>query len=98
MIKHSVIFNLKHISGSKEEQTFFDTAQELTSIPGVENFEALKQVSKKNNYHFGLSMNFANNELYEQYNNHPLHVHFIQQHWLPSVTDFMEIDYEPLQK
>lgn len=96
MIKHSVVFKLKYPQGSKEEAAFFVAAKQLAAIPAVENFECLKQVSKKNGYSFGLSMQFANQQVYDAYNNHPAHLAFIQQHWLPSVTDFMEIDYEPL--
>lgn len=96
MIKHSVVFKLKYPQGSKEETDFFVASKQLAAIPGVENFECLKQVSKMNNYSFGLSMQFTNQQVYDAYSNHPAHLAFIQQHWLPSVTDFMEIDYEPL--
>lgn len=95
-IQHSVIFKLKCAKDSAEEQDFFKAAKKLANIPGVEKFECLKQISRKNKFEYGLSMEFANQELYDQYNNHPDHVAFIQQNWLPSVTDFMEIDYEPL--
>jgi hypothetical protein len=97
MIKHTVVFKLKYPHGSAEEQNFFRAAQELASITGVEKFESLRQTSKNTNYDFGLAMEFANEDLYEQYKKHPLHVKFIQQYWLPSVTEFMEIDYEPLR-
>lgn len=96
MIKHSVIFKLKYSPGSKEEKEFFAAAKQLANIPGVENFECLKQVSKKNNYDFGLTMQFASQQLYNAYNIHPDHVVFIQQQWITSVTDFIEIDYEAL--
>ncbi|MES1217478.1 MAG: Dabb family protein, partial [Bacteroidota bacterium] len=82
--------------GSSEEKEFFKAASLLAAIPGVENFESLKQVSKKNNYDFGLSMEFASQQLYDNYNTHPAHVQFIQQFWISMVADFMEIDYELL--
>ena len=96
MIRHSVIFKLKHPKGSVEEQTFLDAARKLVNIAGVQKFECLKQVSPKNNFDFGLSMEFDNHQIYDQYSNHPDHVHFVQERWLKEVEDFLEIDYELL--
>ncbi len=96
MIRHSVIFTLKHATGSPEEQAFLRDALVLTEIPGVENFEQLRQVSKKNDYHFGFSMEFADQAAYEAYNVHPKHVKFVEERWVPEVERFLEIDYEPV--
>lgn len=96
MIRHSVIFKFKPSIDSVAMEKFFIAAKKLSTIPGVQNFESLKQISTKNNYEFGLSMEFANEALYQQYNNHPMHVHFIQEYWLNYVDDFMEIDYQLL--
>ena len=90
-IRHSVIFKLK---GSVDEQDFFKAARRLANIPGVEKFECMRQVSKKNKFEFGISMEFANQQLYDQYNTHPDHVAFVQQRWIKEVEDFMEIDFE----
>ena len=98
MIRHYVIFKLNYPEDSVAVQNFFNAAKELASIPGVEKFESLRQISKKNNYDFGLSMQFANEVSYGHYNTHPLHVNFITKYWLPCVAEFMEIDYEPLVK
>lgn len=98
MITHSVFFKFNPPIDAAGIQKFFIAAKKLATIDGVEKFETLKQTSKKNNYEFGLSMEFANEDLYQQYNKHPLHVQFINEYWLPSVTEFMEIDYEPLIK
>jgi hypothetical protein len=98
MIRHTVAFKLKSIKDSTEEFNFFYAAKKLANIPGVENFECLKQTSKKNNFDYGLSMEFENNELYEKYSNHPDHINFIQQYWLKEVEDFLEIDYEPINQ
>jgi len=95
MIQHSVIFSLKHHPGSPEERAFFDAARELATIPGVEQFSCLRQISPKNQFAFGLSMVFASQALYDQYNQHPLHQAFIEQHWLQAVSEFMEIDFTP---
>ena len=37
-------------------------------------------------------MEFADRHAYEHYNEHPDHVRFVQERWLPEVTDFLEID------
>jgi hypothetical protein len=96
-IYHSVFFKLKHSIGTSLEQEFLAAARELATIAGVENFQCLKQTSKKNKFELGLSMEFANQQLYDQYNNHPDHVDFVQSHFLKEVEDFLEIDYEVLK-
>ena len=95
MIHHSVVFKLKHAAGSQLEIEFLRAAQKLADIPGVNNFKCLRQISKKNNFDFGLSMDFESIENYQSYNDHPDHVHFVENFWVPEVTDFIEIDYEP---
>jgi quinol monooxygenase YgiN len=95
MIRHTVVFKLKHLKGSPEEKAFLDAIQKLSAIPGVQKFELLRQVSKKNNYDFGLSMEFESAKAYEGYNQHPEHIAFVQTVWVKEVKDFMEIDYEP---
>lgn len=94
MIRHTVVFKLKHAAGSQEEKAFLRLAQKLAVISTVKNFECLRQTSKKNQFDFGLSMEFDSQADYETYNNHPDHVHFVQNHWMNEVADFMEIDYE----
>ncbi len=96
MIRHTVVFRLKHAPGSAEERDFLHAAQQLAAIPGVEKFESLRQTSVKNPYHFGLSMEFASKEAYDFYSQHPDHVSFVQNRWIPEVVEFMEIDYTPL--
>ena len=97
MIRHTVAFKLKYPKNSPEEQEFLRAAKKLAAIPGVERFECMKQTSKKNNFDFGISMEFANEKLYDGYSNHPDHTEFIQRYWLKYVEDFLEIDYEPLE-
>ena len=97
MIRHTVVFNLKHPLGSAQEATFLrDAKAALETIPGVEKFEQLRQVSKKNDYDFGFSMEFADQAAYDGYNNHPRHVAFVEERWKPEVAKFLEIDYQPL--
>lgn len=93
-IRHTVAFRLRHPKGSAEEQDFLAAGRQLASIPGVEKFESLKQISPKNNFDWGFSMEFANQTVYEQYNQHPDHVNFVEQRWLKEVEDFLEIDYQ----
>ena len=95
MIRHTVVFKLNHPAGSQPELDFLRTAQKLLGIPRVRNFECLRQISEKNDYDYGLSMEFDSAADYETYNTHPSHVEFVQTRWIPEVTDFMEIDYVP---
>ena len=95
MIRHTVVFKLKHAAGSQAELDFLQSAQKLADIPIVKNFECLRQVSKKNIYNFGLSMEFDSMEDYQVYNTNPDHLHFVETRWIPEVTEFMEVDYEP---
>ena len=93
MIRHTVIFTLKHRQNSAEERKFLGDALVLTQIPTVQNFERLKQVSAKNGFKFGFSMEFADQAAYDLYNDHPIHVAFVRDRWKAEVSDFMEIDY-----
>ncbi len=96
MIRHTVVFKLKHAAGSQEEKSFLEKAKILAAIPGVEKFEQLRQTSKKNDYDFGFSMEFADQAVYSAYNDHADHTAFVQDRWIPEVAAFMEIDYVPL--
>lgn len=98
MIRHTVVFRLKHEAGSEEELDFLRAAQKLAEIPTVNNFECLRQVSEKNHYDFGLSMEFTSKEGYQSYNEHPDHLQFVKTRWIPEVTEFMEIDYVPYRE
>jgi Stress responsive A/B Barrel Domain len=96
MIRHTVVFRLKHPIESPEEKDFLATALALADIPGVEKFERLRQVSAKNDYSFGFSMEFADQAAYDAYNDHPIHVAFVRDRWANEVETFLEIDYERL--
>jgi quinol monooxygenase YgiN len=95
MIRHTVVFRLKHEPGSDAERDFLRAARELAKIEGVQKFECLRQTSPKNNYTFGLSMEFADSAAYAFYCDHPDHTAFVQGRWIPEVAEFMEIDYVP---
>jgi stress responsive alpha/beta barrel protein len=92
-IRHTVSFTLRHDSGSVGEQEFLAAAARLGEIAGVEEFEILREVSPKNGFRFGISMEFADQAAYDGYNEHPDHRRFVQERWLEEVSDFLEIDY-----
>ncbi len=92
-IRHTVVFALTHPAGSDGETSFLEAAGALSAIAGVEDFEILREVSPKNDFRFGISMEFADQAAYMAYNEHPDHVAFVQGRWIPEVTDFLEVDY-----
>jgi len=94
-VKHMVIFCLKYDTGSSETDKFLlDGKEILSNIPGVENFQVLTQISQKNDYDFGFSMEFSSMVEYDTYNKHPIHVDFVNQRWKAEVTRFLEIDFQ----
>ena len=96
MIRHTVVFTLKHGPGSPEEVAFLRDALILADIPGVQNFEQRRQTSRKTDFAFGFAMSFADAAAYAAYDAHPDHVAFVRDRWVPEVARFMEIDYQPL--
>ncbi len=96
MIRHTVAFKLIHPKNSPEEKAFLGAIVKLSAIQGVTNLELLKQTSRKNKFDYGLSMEFATAKEYEDYNRHPDHVRFVETYWKTEVSDFLDLDYEPL--
>lgn len=97
MIRHTVVFTLKHGEGSEAEWDFMAAAEILATIETVQKFEQLRQVSPKCDYAYGFSMEFADQAAYDFYNEHPLHQDFVQNRWMKEVSAFQEIDYRPLR-
>jgi hypothetical protein len=97
-IRHTVSFRLRHPAGSDAEHDFLAAAEELSHIPGVEGFDILEEVSPKNAFRFGISMEFADAGAYEAYNRHPDHVRFVDERWVNEVEEFLEIDYAALRR
>lgn len=86
MIRHTVVFRLKHAAGSAEEKQFLAASRRvLSAIAGVEDFEAMRQVSTKNDFAFGFAMAFADPAAYDRYNAHPDHVAYVRDRWAPEV-------------
>ena len=95
MIRHTVVFRLRHAEGSAEEAGFLGAAREqLEEIPGVERFEVLRQTGTQSTYRHSLSMEFADAAVYSAYNEHPAHQAFVQGRWIPEVEEFLELDFE----
>ena len=89
-IQHTVVFRMN--DGADPDQ-FLARARTLAGIDGVNDFEVLRQVGRKNNFTHGLSMYFDDQSAYDTYNNHPAHLAFVNDVWLPNVADFLELDY-----
>jgi Stress responsive A/B Barrel Domain len=95
MIRHTVVFRLRHEPGSEAESGFLWSASEqLEPIPGVERFEVLRQVGGQSEFRFSLSMEFADAAAYAAYNQHPSHTAFVRDRWIPEVEQFLELDFE----
>ena len=82
--------------GNSSFADFLAAQAALGDIPGVEAYELLREVSPKNDFRFGCSMEFAGPDAYRTYNDHPEHVAFVRDRWQAEVKDFLEIDYETL--
>ncbi|MBU2906461.1 Dabb family protein [Arenibacter algicola] len=96
MIQHTVVLKLKYPKGSPEEKEFLSAAAKLALIPGVHNFQSLRQTGKKNDFDYCLSMEFDNMVAYEAYNTDPDHNRFVATYWAKYVEKFLELDYEPI--
>ena len=94
MIEHTVVFRLAHDEGSAEEGEFLAAARAtMTAIPGVTEFVVNRQVSPKSDLRHQFSMRFADEAAYRAYNDHPEHVRFVAERWVPEVADFQEYDF-----
>jgi len=94
MITHSVFFKLKVSKGSSEEKAFLNACSKLSSILVVKNFQILKEINQKNDFDYGIKMEFDNQEAYNAYNEHPHHALFVKMYWADYVEKFIEIDYK----
>lgn len=90
MIQHTVAFRLHD---SADVSAFWSRVEGLATLGGVQRFQVLRQVGAKNEFTHALSMYFESQTEYDQYNNHPDHVAFVQDVWIPNVADFIELDY-----
>lgn len=95
-IRHTVAFALRHDEQSPEAADFLEALARLGAIDGVEELQVLSEVSPKNGYRYGVSMEFATRTAYDTYNAGPEHVEFVRDRWDAEVTDFIEIDFVAL--
>jgi hypothetical protein len=90
MIQHTVAFRLH---GTADDRAFWVRVEGLAKIGGVRRFQVLRQVGTKNEFTHALSMYFDSSGDYDGYNEHPDHVAFVEEAWIPNVADFIELDY-----
>ncbi|WP_075590516.1 Dabb family protein [Labilibacter marinus] len=96
-VQHMVIFNLPYAPHSADVKQFLSKSEKiLAAIPGVKDFQIVLQTSKKNKFEYGFSMLFSGHDNYDAYNNHPAHLAYVRDMWIPIVTEFLEIDYETM--
>src|SRR3954464_15956007 len=63
-IRHSVVFTPIHAVGSAGEGDLLAAPGRLAAIPGVEAFELMREVSRKNDYRYALIVEFADAAAY----------------------------------
>jgi CMP-2-keto-3-deoxyoctulosonic acid synthetase len=91
-IRHAGLFTFKTNVTEQEKRSFFSALKDLEQIESVKKLEISRQISPKNKFEYGFSMEFANEDIYKAYNIHPQHDAFVQNYWLKYIEDFMEID------
>lgn len=96
MIQHTVAFRLKHPVGSAEEADFLAAAATVGALPGVRDYQQLRQVSPKCDHDYWFTMFFDDQAAYDAYNAHPEHVAFVRDRWQAEVVDFQEMDFVAL--
>ena len=92
-ICHNAFFKLKDSLSSDDRKLFFEEIYKLANIEGVIDFKVVKETSPKNQFEYGATMQFKDQNAYDSYNSNPLHQKFVQEIWMKMVEDFMEIDY-----
>jgi len=96
-VLHTVIFDLKHPVGSAQANQFMaDGKRILTAVPGVQDFQAYRQCSPKNDYQYGFLMRFSSQAVMDAYTAHPDHVKFVTERWDTEVSRFQESDFVQL--
>lgn len=89
-IQHTVALRLHD---GADTDHFLTAARGLAQIAGVKDFEVLRQVGAKSDFTHALSMWFDDQSAYDGYTNHPDHLAFVNEVWLPNVAGFLELDY-----
>jgi hypothetical protein len=84
MFSHVVIFWTDPSKPDAPDEVIAGAKKYLAPIPGVTNFNAGKMVSSHRevvdqSYQVGLSIQFENKKVQDDYQTHPLHLEFINQ-------------------
>lgn len=96
-VRHMVVFNLIYPKDSEQAKKFIDESVEvLGAIPFCMRFDQCYEISRKNDFDYGFSFDFAKAEDYEAYNNDPSHLKYVQERWNKEVAKFMEIDLKEI--
>lgn len=93
-VLHTVTFTLKHPAGSAAAEQFITDAKRiLTTVPGVQDFQAYRQCSPKNTMQYGFLMRFKDQATMDAYTAHADHARFVAERWDTEVIDFQESDF-----
>lgn len=92
-ITHTVFFRLKLDVATLEGQAFYAETMKLADIPVVKAFKWVEEVSDSNSFQYGLHMCFDELADFDAYNKHPDHVRYVNEVWLPNVSEFQVLDY-----
>ncbi|MEI7026641.1 Dabb family protein [Paenibacillus sp. y28] len=95
-VTHTVFFDLLVQPESEEAERFLASSRLiLMSIPGVAQFQVLRQISPRNDLPFGFIMKFLNHAAYAAFQSHPEYRHYLREVWQRQVAMFQEIAYVP---
>lgn len=93
-IQHTVLFQLVHERGSPQETSFLAfAAQALPAIQGVRDFRIREQINPTSHFTHQISMVFADEKSYREYQDHPKHRLFGVERWDPEVLTFQDFDF-----
>jgi hypothetical protein len=96
MIRHTVVFTLKHAAGSAEEGALPARCQGAGRHSGRRKVRAIAPGQPQERLRLRLLDGIRRQAAYSGYNDHPDHVAFVRDRWIPEVARFLEIDYVAL--
>lgn len=99
MISHVVVIWVKSPE-EENSQSIFDAAQRLLAdIPGVHAFHVGRMYPTDRpvvdkSYHIALNMQFESMEALNDYQKHPQHVEFVENHLKPQLAKLLVYDFQ----
>lgn len=83
-------FRLKHETGSEAETEFLREYSALGSVPGVENFELMREITPKewSTCEWVVMWEFADLAAHTAFHEHPAHHKFVAEYWNTGVAEF----------